>query len=296
MPTITLPAHYYRQHDADVGADIPGRGFAGWTTRLLEVPLEKTALVSMHAWNPGLDPRIPAGPDSPYVGWFRVVEYLPRAMKITREVFPPLLVAARGAGLTVIHVGSDESYVGRYPEYQRAKALAEAQAPGSRLQAPSDQKPGAWSLEPGAAEDELRRQWQAERHRQSHGEHNLEHIRAGFRHIDFAPEAMPADGEPVVITSAQLNAVCRERGIWHLIYIGFALNWCLLASPGGMIDMSRLGYVCSTIRQATTAVENRESCTEEWAKELALFRVALMFGYVFDVDPVVAALRRVGEG
>jgi nicotinamidase-related amidase len=282
--TITLPAHYYRQHDAEVGADIPGRGFAGWKTRLLEVPLEKTALVSMHAWNPGLDPRIPAGPDSPYVGWFRVVEYLPRAMKISREVFPPLLSAARDAGLTVIHVGSDECYTGRYPEYQRAKELAEGdtyRAPGTGHRAP---------------DDELRRQWQTERYRQSHGEHNLEHIRAGFQHIDFAPEAMPKDGEPVVINSAQLNAVCRERGIWHLIYIGFAINWCLLASPGGMIDMSRLGYVCSTIRQATTAVESRESCTDEWAKELALFRVALMFGYVFDLDPVVAGLRAVREG
>jgi nicotinamidase-related amidase len=272
--TITLPVHYYRQHDAEVGAKIPGRAFHGWTTRLLEVPLEKTALVSMHAWNPGLDPRIPAGLDSPYVGWFRVVEYLPRAIRITREAFPPLLAAARAAGLTVIHVGSSESYTGRYPEYQRAKALVD-----DRGEAP-----------PGAVEDPLRRQWSEERYRQSHGEHNLPHIREGGRHLDFAPEAMPVDGEPIVIDTAQLNAVCRERGIWHLIYIGFALNWCLLASPGGMLDMSRLGYVCSTIRQATTAVENRESCAEERAKELALFRVALMFGYVFDLDPVLAAL------
>ena len=274
MPSLTLPAHYYRQHDADLAADIPGRGFAGWTTRLLEVPLERSALVSMHAWNPGLDPRIPAGPDSPYGGWFRVVEYLPRAMKITREVFPPLLAAAREAGLAVIHVGSSESYTSRFPEYQRIKEDAGTQS----------------RREPGAVEDPLRDQWSRERHRQYTGEHNIEPIRAGFQHLDFAPQAMPLDGEPVVIDSRQLNAVCRERGIWHLIYIGFAINWCLLASPGGMLDMSRLGYHCSTIRQATTAVENRESCAEETAKELALWRVALMFGYVFDLDPVLEAL------
>lgn len=274
MATITLPAHYYRQHDASVGTEAPGRGFAGWTTRLLEAPLEATALVSMHAWNPGLDPRIPAGPDSPYVGWFRVVEYLPRAIAITREIFPPLFAAARGAGLTVIHVGSDESYTGRYAEYQQAKALAG----------------GAPAPTPGAVEHPLRRQWQEERRRQSHGEHNLPDIAAGVQHLDFAPQAMPAAGEPVVIDAAQFNAVCRERDIWHLIYVGFALNWCLLASPGGMIDMSRLGYTCSTIREATTAVENRESCPDEGAKALALFRVAMMFGYVFDLDPVLAAL------
>ena len=105
-------------------------------------------------------------------------------------------------------------------------------------------------------------------------------------HIDPRPENAGRR-----INSHQLNAVCREKGIWHLVYIGFAINWCLLASPGGMIDMSRMGYVCSTIRQATTAVENKETCSEEWAKEVALWRVALMFGYVFDVDPFVAALQ-----
>jgi hypothetical protein len=63
-----------------------------------------------------------------------------------------------------------------------------------------------------------------------------------------------------------------------------------------MIDMGRMGYVCSTIRQATTAVENGESCTDELAKEIALWRVALMFGYVFDVDPVMDALGRLPEG
>ncbi len=283
MPTITLPAHYYRQHDADVTADIPGRAFAGWTTRLLEVPLERTALVNMHVWNPGLDPRIPAGPDSPYLGWFRVVEYLPRAIAITREIFPPLLAAARGTGLTVIHVGSDECYTARYPAYQQAKALAAAETEAGRgAAAPSR-----------AVEDPLRDQWSRERHRQFTGEHNIEPIRAGFQHIDFAPQAMPREGEPVVINSPQLHAVCRERGIWHLIYVGFAINWCLLASPGGMLDMSRLGYHCSTIRQATTAVENHASCSQETAKELALWRVALMFGYVFDLDPVLAALGQI---
>jgi nicotinamidase-related amidase len=292
MTTLTLPAHYYRQHDADVTADIPGRGFAGWTTRLLEVPLERSALVSMHVWNPGLDPRIPAGPDSPYRGWFQVVEYLPRAMKITRELFPPLLAAARAAGLTVIHVGSDECYTAGYPGYQQAKTLVERMAAETGYPPrPEGTRP------PRAVEDPLRDQWARERHRQFTGEHNIDPIRAGFRHIDFAPQAMPVGDEPVVINTPQLHAVCRERGIWHLIYIGFAVNWCLLASPGGMLDMSRLGYHCSTIRQATTAVENRESCTEEWAKELALWRVALMFGYVFDLDPVLEALRGVtGEG
>ncbi len=274
---LRLPAHYYRQHDADVGADIPGRGYSGWTTRILDVPFEKTALVSMHAWNPGLVDEIPAGPDSPYVGWFRVVEYLPRAMEISQKIFPPLLGTARKAGLTVMHVASEESYTERYEEYRRIREMA----------GPPPERPA------GAVEDALRKQWGEERGAQTQGAHNKADIAAGFKHIDFAPQAMPKPGEAVVINSHQLNAACREKGIWNLIYIGFAINWCLLASPGGMIDMSRMGYVCSTIRQATSAVENAESCTDEWAKQIALWRLSLMFGYVFDLDPVLSALEGV---
>lgn len=271
---LQLPAHYYRQHDADLTADIPGRGYSGWTTRLLDVPIEKTALVCMHAWNPGLVDDIPAGPDSPYAGWFRMVEYIPRAMKISQEIFPPLFEAARGARMTLIHVGSQESYTERHEEYRRIREMA----------GPEPEMP------PGAPDDPLKRQWQKERGNQMTGEHNQADIEAGFKLVDFPPQAMPEQGEPVVINSHQLNAFCRDKGIWNLIYVGFALNWCLLASPGGMIDMRRMGYVCSTIRQATTAVENRESCTDQAAKEIALWRVSLMFGYVFDLDPVLGAL------
>ena len=276
---LTLPAHYYRQHDADLTADVPGRGYTGWTTRMLDVPLAQTALVSMHVWNPGLDERIPSGPDSPYAGWFRMVEYLSRAVGITRTVFPPLLGAARKAGMTVIHVGSSESYTDRFEEYRRIKALAGAPPEGP----------------PGAVVDVLKNQWQAERGQQMRGAHNMPDIQAGQKYLDFAPQAMPEPGEPVVINSHQLNAVCREQGIWHLVYVGFAINWCLLASPGGMVDMSRMGYVCSTIRQATSAVENRETCTDEWAKQVALWRVSLMFGYVFDLDPFLVALEKAGD-
>ncbi|MFO8079566.1 MAG: hypothetical protein R6V07_04585, partial [Armatimonadota bacterium] len=64
-------------------------------------------------------------------------------------------------------------------------------------------------------------------------------------------------------------------------------------SPGGMADMSRHGIMCSTIREATTAVENAETAREELAKQIALWRVALAFGYVFDLEDFLAALERI---
>jgi hypothetical protein len=89
----------------------------------------------------------------------------------------------------------------------------------------------------------------------------------------------------------QLFALCERDGITHLVYVGFAINWCLLASPGGMIDMSRRGLMCSTIRQATTAVENKETARLQLCKEEALWRVALAFGFVYDVEDFVMAIR-----
>jgi hypothetical protein len=98
------------------------------------------------------------------------------------------------------------------------------------------------------------------------------------------------EDEGVAENSSQLLALCRDAGINHLIYAGFAINWCLLMSPGGMVDMERRGVMCSAFRQAVTAVENRESARQELAKQLALWRVSLGFGFVFDVEDFIAAL------
>ncbi|MBI4530051.1 MAG: hypothetical protein HY709_00890, partial [Candidatus Latescibacteria bacterium] len=83
---------------------------------------------------------------------------------------------------------------------------------------------------------------------------------------------------------------CKRDGINHLIYAGFAINWCLLLSPGGMADMQKRGVMCSTFRQAVTAVENKETARKELNKEAALWRVALAFGFVFDVGEFLAVL------
>jgi len=61
-------------------------------------------------------------------------------------------------------------------------------------------------------------------------------------------------------------------------------------SPGGMIDMARHGCLCSTIREAVTAVENRETAREEREKQQALWRIALEFGFVFALEDFLPAL------
>jgi hypothetical protein len=57
-----------------------------------------------------------------------------------------------------------------------------------------------------------------------------------------------------------------------------------------MLEMSHHGIMCSALRQAVTAVENKETARRQLCKELGLWRVALAFGFVFDVDDFITAI------
>jgi hypothetical protein len=268
MASLRLKADYYEQFDADYTRDVPGEGYGGWKTVELEISLEHTSLVIMHAWDCGTYEEFP--------GWWRKVEYIPRANRICRTVFPPLLAAVRASPMTVFHVVGGGNYYKSLPGYRRAVALAGPPAP-ALPQATSD-----------PLLDRLR-QFKTDLQK-----HNDEDTQRGFARVDFAAEARPRGSEGVAEDAPQLFALCRERGVNHLIYIGFAVNWCLLLSPGGMADMAKYGLMCSTVKQAVTAVENRETARRELGKQLALWRVALAFGYVFDADDLVRALQQAG--
>ena len=123
------------------------------------------------------------------------------------------------------------------------------------------------------------------------GAANRPDVDAGWKFLDFAPEARPVGAEPIAEDGHQLAALCRAHGINHLVYIGFAINWCLLMSPGGMVDLSRYGVMCSTIREAVTAVENRETARNEREKQQALWRVAINSGFVFGQDDFIRAMQ-----
>lgn len=264
---VTIPAHYYQQFDADYSLDVPAEGYGGWRREPLAISIDHTAFVSMHAWDTGT-------PDE-FAGWWRAVEYMPRAAAICRDVYPGLLAAIRASGMPLFHVAGGGDYVERYAGYRRAAALA------------SPEPPAPEQIEP----DEALRRLQAFRGKHVFvGEHNAEDVKRGFARVDFPPEARPLPEEGVAATGNQLFALCKERKVNHLIYMGFAVNWCLLLSPGGMHDMAQRGIMCSVIRDATTAVENRESARHETAKELGLWRVALAFGFVFDAQDVIASL------
>jgi len=264
--TISVPAHYYQQFDADYRLEVPGEGYGGWKRTAIELSADHTAVVVMHAWD------IPPYERTP--GEWRAVEYIPRSLEILRRVFPPLLAAVRRSPLKLFHVVGGPDYYSKYPGYQRVQ----------RLTPPAPPAPAG--VEPDAALRAL----QAFRGRAVFvGEHNAEDVRQAFGAMtDFPAEARPVGDEPIAENADQLLAICRDQQVNHLIYCGFAINWCLLMSPGGMLDMSRRGAMCSAIRQATTAVECRETARAEGHKEEGLWRTALAFGFVFDAEDLIA--------
>jgi nicotinamidase-related amidase len=270
--TLRLQTQYYQQFDADLSLDVPGEGYAGWKTAPLDFDFDRTALVVMHAWETGTAEQYP--------GWYRAVEYIPRAQTIARDVFPPLLTAVRKSGMTLYHVISGGHHNKQaLPGYERAVLLSK--------------ELGFKQPEPKRIDVDDPNMEQLNAFRRQNvfvGPHNVDDCNRGMKTLTFDKHAIPQGEEGVAEDAQQLAALCQADGITHLVYVGFAINWCLLMSPGGMLDMSRHGLMCSAIRQATTAVENKETARNEINKAQALWRVALAFGFVFDVDDFKRAL------
>lgn len=266
---MKIRASYYQQFHADFDREAPAEAFGGWKSAELEFAREHMALVVMHAWD--------SAPSVQWPGWRRCVEYHPRSQQIAEEVFPPLLRAVRASGLTLFHVvGGRREYYQDLPGYQETVKLA---GPGPEY--------------PQVAMDPTLRKLREFREREAFpGEANQADVNAGWQKLDFAPSARPLPGEPMAENGHQLAALCRHHGINHLVYVGFAINWCLLMSPGGMVDLERYGVMCSTIPEAVTAVENADTARAEREKKQALWRTALNFGFVFGLEDFLAGLEQ----
>lgn len=268
MRKITVPACYYQQFDANRNLEFPAEAYGGWMKADLPLDLAHTALVVMHAWD--------CGSWDEYPGWHRAVEYIPRSGDISRKVFPSLLDAVRASGMKLFHVVAPQHhYYEKYEGYQQTVQLA------------GEEEQACERIQPDSAYQEL---LQFKTEHSFPGAHNRDDIRRGRDSIHFTAEAEPLPGEGIAKNASQLFALCKQHGINHLIYTGFAINGCLMVSPGGMIDMQKRGLICSAVRQAVTAIENKESVRDESAKENALWQVALFYGFVYDAQDLMLAL------
>lgn len=268
MAIIKVPTNYYEQFDADYNLEIPGEGYGGWKKCSLEIDTERTAVVVMHAWDWGTKEEYP--------GWHRAVELIPRSKDICDNIMPGFLKTVRASRLKLFHVVGNGDYYVDLPGYKKTLEIAGQ---------------GPRPLETVTHDPVLSNLYKFKREFSVHGTHNAEDIARGFKNMNFYKTTMPRDDEYICKNAHELFNVCKKEGINHLIYTGFAINACLTFSPGGMFDMMKRGVMCSAIRQAVTAVENKESAREQWGKEMALWWVSLLFGFVYDLDDFTDAIK-----
>ena len=97
--------------------------------------------------------------------------------------------------------------------------------------------------------------------------------------MGIMPELGPEPGDVAVADGDQLHSLLRDRRILHLLFAGFATNWCVTNKNYGMRAMSTRGYNVVLLRDATTAVETHHSYQDESMKETAIRTAEMMTGF-----------------
>ena len=73
--------------------------------------------------------------------------------------------------------------------------------------------------------------------------------------LDMSSAIEVGEEDFVIASGQQLHDLCRERKILHLVYAGFATNWCVVGRDYGLRSMRKLGYNLILLRDATMGVE-----------------------------------------
>lgn len=274
---VQVKASCYQQYGTDATLQYPSDGIGGWISEYLPLNIDKTAIVVMHAGYVGEQSDCPEK--------FKRVEYLQRSYDISKHVYPKLLSAVRRAGMPVYHVPFGRGYYEELPGYLRAEAIAEKEYTPRDVAENDDVLDILY---------EFRADWAHGNGKGSHARIAQEISKSNVR-CDFIKEAAPVGDEGIAVGDRQLAALAAADRVNHLIYIGFALDGCLLTSPGGMVDMLRRRFMCSTIADAVTAIESKESGREQTQLQTGLWRVGSSFGLVYQSSDIIGVLEKVKE-
>ncbi len=255
MTTLTMSVRYFQDSTPD---HVPCRE-ENFVRRevVMALPLAHTALVLVDMW------------DNHFIE-----SWLERATKITKEAVVPVLQAARGAGITVVHAPSPP-IAKTYQQLKRhtpAPPTAQADWPPVEFRARSGEYAafrGPRSQPPGIP---------------------------GIPQLGMSPLVEVREDEYVVATGDQLQEVAEERGILHMIFAGFATNWCILNRDYGMRAMAQRGYNLILLRDATAGVEFPDTVGEHFATEIAIREVEQQLGFTAANADYFAACNGVLKG
>ena len=252
MSDLKLRVRYYQD---STPADVPCRE-ENFIRREIDMtlPLNQTALVLVDLWNIHF-----------------IESWLERAASVTEEKVVPAIQAARKAGMTVIH-GPSPEVAAQFPQNNRNPVVT-AVTPDP--DAP-DWPPDAFRKREG--------QFAAYAGPRSQPPGIDVHWAELKEQLSIASAVKVLDDDIVISSGPQMHRVLADRGIMHLIYAGFATNWCILGRDYGIRAMTRYGYNIIMLRDCTAGVEFPDTLEDLMVTEIALREIEQQFGFTASND------------
>ncbi|MBI4550957.1 MAG: isochorismatase family protein [Candidatus Latescibacteria bacterium] len=260
MSDLTLRVRYFQD---STPIDVPCRE-ENFIRREIEMtlPVASTALVLVDVWNVHF-----------------IESWIERAKTVTIEAIVPALRAARTAGLTIIHAPCPE-VARQYPQTERNPPVVGAVTPSAE----PDWPPAAFRRRAG--------EYAAYAGPRNQPPSIGIHWNQLSPQLGMSPAIEVREDDVVVATGGQLHRVLAERGILHLIYAGFATNWCVLGRDYGVRAMARHAYNIILLRDCTTGVEFPDTLQNCFVTEVSIREVEQQFGFSASNADFLASCRR----
>jgi nicotinamidase-related amidase len=260
MTELTLQARYFQDSTPE---GVPCRE-ENFQRREVEVqlPVAQTALVLVDMW------------DRHFID-----SWIERAAKITTQFVVPAVAAARQAGIHIIHAPSPPVA----SQYEQAETTAAAPSTASvELDWPPQEfrnRQGDYAAFAGPRQ-------------QAPGIGSRWNLIKGD--LGVSPEIAVAAEDTVVETGAQMHRVLARRGILHLIFAGFAANWCLMGRDYGIRAMSRYGYYILVLRDCTAGVEFPDTLENSLVTEMTIREIEQQYGFSVGNEAFLTGCKRGG--
>ena len=257
MSTLDLRVRYF-QDSTPVEVPCREENFIRREIRM-PLPVEQTALVLVDVWNVHF-----------------IESWIERAKDVTVNVIVPALNAAREAGLTIVHAPCPE-VAGQFPQLNR-HTPPEAQSPPDWPPAEFRSRTGEYAAYRGPRNQppSIGIHWDSRADK-----------------LGMSPAIEVQDDDFVIATGEQLHELAKERGILHLLYVGFATNWCVVGRDYGIRAMTRRGYNIVLLRDATTGVEFPDTLDQLFTTEITIREVEQQCGFTTSNEDFFAACRAV---
>ena len=223
----------------------------------MPLPVNQTAFVLVDVWNVHF-----------------IESWIERAKNVTVNAIVPALNAARKAGLTIVHAPCPE-VAGQFPQ------LGQHTPP--EIQPQSDWPPPEFQSRTG--------EYAVYRGPRNQPPSIGIHWDNLAEKLAMSPSIEVQDEDFVIATGEQLHELLKGHGILHLIYVGFATNWCVVGRDYGIRTMARRGYNIVLLRDATTGVEFPDTLDQLFTTEIAIREVEQQCGFTASNVDFFAACR-----